>query len=311
MRAVRIHAFGEPLRVDEVPEPEPGPGEVLVQVRYASVNPLDVWVTDGTVAGGSQPLPFVPGAEASGEVDGRPVVVRGAGLGVSRDGLYRERAAVPEAAVLPVPEGLDLAQATALPIAGTTAWRLVHDVGRVGTEDRVLVLGASGGVGSLVVQLARQRGATVWAQTTSPDKVGFLEELGVDRAVVAGPEDLARAAADLQPTVVVDPLAGPFTPAAVEALAPFGRLVLFGASAGPRAELDLRTLYRKAIQLLTYSGTIEPQGRNREALVQVLEAARKGEVRIPAVEVLPLEQAAEAHRRIRERRVRGKLLLAP
>lgn len=311
MRAVRIHAFGEPLRVDEVSDPEPGPGEALLQVRFAGVNPLDVWVAEGTVAGGSQPLPFVPGAEASGEVDGRPVVVRGMGLGVSRDGLYRERAAVPEAAVLPVPEGLDLAQAAALPIVGTTAWRLVHDVGRVGPEDRVLVLGASGGVGSVVVQLARQRGATVWAQTTSPDKVGFLEELGVDRAVVAGTEDLARATAELEPTVVVDPLAGPFTPAAVEALAPFGRLVLFGASAGPRAELDLRTLYRKAVQLLTYSGTIEPQDRNREALVQVLEAARRGEVRVPVDAVLPLAQAAEAHRRIRERRVRGKLLLAP
>jgi NADPH2:quinone reductase len=311
VRAVRVHAFGEPLRVEEVPEPEPGPGEVLVEVRYAGVNPLDVWVTEGTVAGGGQPLPFVPGADGAGEVDGRPVVVRGAGVGVTRDGLYRERAAVPASAVFPVPEGLDLRTAAALPVAGSTAWRLVHDVARVGPDDRVLVLGASGGVGSLVVQLSRRQGASVWGQTTDPGKAGFLEDLGAERAVVADAGALVRAVADLGPTVVVDPLGGPFTPAAVEALAPFGRLVLYGTSAGPRAELDLRTLYRKAVQVLTYSGTIEPEDRNREALREVLEAARRGELRASVDEVLPLERAAEAHRRIRERRVRGKLLLAP
>jgi NADPH2:quinone reductase len=184
-------------------------------------------------------------------------------------------------------------------------------VGRVGAEDRVLVLGASGGVGCLVLQLARAAGATVWGQTTSPEKVGFVEELGAHRAVVATAEDLAASVAGLRPTVVVDPLGDGFTVAAVEALEPYGRLLLYGVSAGPRAELDLRALYRKSLQVRTYSGTIEPEERNREAAERVLEAAARGDLRVPVDEVLPLERAAEAHDRIRHRRVRGKLLLAP
>lgn len=311
MRAARVHAFGEELRLDDVPEPEPGPGEALLEVQFASVNPLDVWVTRGTVAGGRQPLPFVPGSEASGEIDGRPVLVRGGGLGVARDGLYRERASVPAEAVTPVPSGLGLDIAAGLGVAGATAWMLVHEVARVGAEDRVLVLGASGGVGSLVVQLARSAGATVWGQTTSPDKAAFVTGLGAERAVVATADELAAAASGLEPTVVVDPLADGYTVAAIEALSPFGRLVLYGASAGERAEVDLRALYRKSVQLLTYSGTIEPAERNRAATERALEAAARGELVVNVDEVLPLERAAEAHRRIVERRVRGKLLLRP
>jgi NADPH:quinone reductase len=311
VRAARVHAFGEELSVDEVPDPEPAPGEVAFEVRFASVNPIDVWVTRGTVAGGRQALPFVPGSEASGEIDGRPVLVRGAGLGVARDGLYRERASIPPEAAMPVPPGLGLDVAAGLGVAGSTAWMLVREVGRVTGDDRVLVLGASGGVGSLVVQLARSAGARVWGQTTNPEKGEFVTGLGAERAVVATADELAAAVSGLEPTVVIDPLADGYTVAAVEALSPFGRIVLYGASAGERAELDLRALYRKSAQLLTYSGTIEPEERNRAATMSALEAAARGELVVSIDEVLPLERAAEAHRRIVERRVRGKLLLRP
>jgi len=309
VRAARVHRFGEPLVVEEAPEPSLGPGEVLVEVAYAGVNPLDLWVSRGTVAGGSQPLPFIPGAEGVGRAEGRWVVVRGAGVGVTRDGTYAERVAVPPEAVFELPEGADPVQAAALPIVGATAWALAHRVAGVTAEDRALVLGASGGVGSLLLQVLGSAGVRAWGQTGSPDKAAFVQEQGAERVVVTEAEGLAEAAAELRPTVVFDPLGDGFTAAAIQALEPYGRLVLFGVSAGASHELDLRQLYRKAISLLTYSGTIEPVERLREATEVVLAELAAGRLRVPVQEVLPLEAAPEAHRRIEERAVRGKLVL--
>jgi NADPH2:quinone reductase len=310
VKAARIHAFGQELSIDEVDEPEPTDDDLLVSVRFAGVNPLDVWVTQGTVAGGKQPLPFVPGVEGVVEVEGRPALARGGGIGVLRDGLYRERAAVPRSAVLLLPDGVDPQQAAGAAVAGSTAIAL-SEAASIGPEDHVLILGASGGVGSLMIQVAKAIGATVWGQTTSGDKVDFLEELGVDRAVVADAEEVPKATAELEPTVVIDPLGDGFTRAAVEALQPHGRIALYGTSAGYLQELDLRALYRKGIQLLSYSGTIDPPERGRELLERVVERMATGDLRVPIDEVLPMENAAEAHHRILERRVRGKLLLSP
>jgi NADPH2:quinone reductase len=309
VRAARVHRFGEPLVVEEAPEPSPGPGEVLVEVAYAGVNPLDLWVSRGTVAGGSQPLPFIPGAEGVGRAEGRWVVVRGAGVGVTRDGTYAERVAVPPEAVFDLPEGADPVQAAALPIVGATAWALAHRVAGVAAEDRALVLGASGGVGSLLLQVLRSAGVRAWGQTGSPEKAAFVQDQGAERVVVTEAQGLAEAVAELRPTVVFDPLGDGYTDAAIQALEPYGRLVLFGVSAGPSHELDLRQLYRKAISLLTYSGTIEPVERLREATEAVLAELAAGRLRVPVDDVLPLEAAPEAHRRIEERRVRGKLVL--
>ncbi|HJP65862.1 MAG TPA: zinc-binding alcohol dehydrogenase family protein [Actinomycetota bacterium] len=311
MKAARVHAFGEPLRIDDVPNPEPGPDDVVLDVGLAAVNPVDVWLTDGTVAGGTQQLPFVPGVEAIGSVDGRPVIVRGGGVGVTRDGTYRERADLPRGVCVEIPEGLDPERVAGIAVTGTTAWVITNELAQIRSEDRVLVLGASGGVGSLAVQLAKAAGATVWGQTSSPEKASFIESLGADHVVVSQADELPSRVEGLEPTAVLDPLGDRYTTAAVEILEPHGRLVLFGVSAGDRADVDLRTLYRKAIQLLTYSGTIEPDQRNRDGLERVLAAAARGEVRVPVDEVLPLEDAAEAHRRIRERQVQGKLLLRP
>jgi NADPH2:quinone reductase len=312
VRAVRIHAFGTPLRVEDVPEPEPGPGEVLFEATFIGVNPLDVWLTQGSVAGGGQRLPLVPGSDAAGTVNGRPVMIRGAGLGSVRDGLYRERAAVPAEAVVDLPAGVPPDQAAGLGVAGTTAWCVVHDVAHVTPDDRVLVLGASGGVGSLVVQLAKAAGATVHGQTSHPDKADFVAELGADAVVVSADAGLTAAVGEFAPSVAFDPLAGPYTGAAVAAMPPFGRLVLYGASAGPLAEaFDLRALYRKSIPILTYSGTIEPQARLLDGLRHALQAVASGALTVPIDEVLPLERAQEALERIVARRVRGKLLLRP
>jgi len=311
VRAVRLHRFGTPLRLDEIDDPVPSEGESVLDVRFAGVNPVDVWLTNGDVAGGRQRLPFVPGTEATGLVDGQPVLVHGAGVGVSRDGLYAERAAVPQAAVRPLPDGTGLAEAAALGVPGSTAWLIVHDVARLTGEDRALVLGATGGVGSLVVQLARRAGCVVWGQTSSPDKLDFLRGFAPDGAVVASSDQLPAAVADLSPTVVFDALGGGFTDAAIAAVRPGGRVVLYGTSAGPTGTLDLRAMYKKGVDLRAYSATFTPDERIREATEAVLRDLAEGTLRPFVDTVLPLEDAEEAHRRLRAREIRGKLLLAP
>jgi NADPH2:quinone reductase len=308
MRAARLHEIGGTLQVDEVDDPVPAAGEVLVDVAFASVNPLDVWITRGGVGAAAQHLPWVPGTEATGTVGGRPVLVRGAGLGVLRPGLYRERAAVPADTLIEVPDGLDLAAVAGLPVAGITAWQAVHAKAGVHAADRVLVLGASGGVGSLAVQLAAAAGATVWGQTGSPGKVAAVEADGAARAVVTGAEGLAEAVAELRPTVVLDALGGPYTDQAITALEPGGRLVVYGTSNDERVTLNLRQLYRKGVTVLGYTGLMESPAEQAGVLARLLELMAAGHLRVP-VTVLPLDGAAEAHARIVERRSHGKLVL--
>jgi NADPH:quinone reductase len=207
-----------------------------------------------------------------------------------------------------LPIGVDPAVACAIGVAGMTAWNCVNLLGQSSSEDRVLVLGASGGVGSLIVQLAKATGATVWGQTTNAAKMPAIEALGADRAVVTDADGLATAVSELRPTLVVDGLGGTFTPAAVTALEVRGRLVLFGASAGDDIPLSSRGFYRKGISMFGYTGLIEPPERQTALVTKLLELVRDGDLIVP-VEMLPLSSAAAAFQRILDRRVEGKLVL--
>ena len=213
-----------------------------------------------------------------------------------------------EGALFALPEGVDPAQAAAMPVAGRTAWWLVNNVAPVKAGDRVIVLGASGGVGSLVVQLAKARGAVVWGQTSSQEKVESITVAGADRVVVANADDLATQLVELAPTIAFDALGGSFTRALVEALELGGRIGLYGTSSNPEATLDLLTLYRKEVSLLP--GSVPPD-RTRAAIEAALAELAAGRLRVRVDEVFPLNRAAEAHRRILDKTVRGKLLLRP
>ena len=309
IRAARLHKHGEPLLVEETRLPEPSDDELLVALEYAGVNPVDTYVAAGQVAPDG-PLPRTLGGEAAGSVGGRPVVVAGEGLGAVRDGVWAEAAVVPAGAVIELPEGVSTRDAAAMGVAGLTAWKVVHEVGEVRPEDRVLVLGASGGVGSMIVSLARAAGATVWGQTGSDEKRAAIEQQGAQRVLVAGPEELAKAVAELEPTVVFDPLGGGFVAPAIEALALRGRLVAFGVSAGAEVELNMRTLYRKRLSVLGYAGLQLGTDERRQGLERALAALREGDLRVQVDEVLELEQVNEAFERLASRAVQGKLLLA-
>jgi NADPH2:quinone reductase len=308
VRAARLIEHGEPLQVQEVQLPTPAEGEALVELAYAGVNPVDRYGAEGRVAPDG-PLPRTLGSEAAGHLDGRAVIVVDEGLGSTRDGVWAGAVVAPREAVIELPDGVDLRAAAAMGVVGLTAFNVVR-LADVGSDDRVLVLGASGGVGSAIVSVARAAGATVWAQTGSEEKTGFVEQQQPDRVIVASAEDILQQIRELEPTVVLDPLGDGFLAPSIEALTVRGRLVVYGTSAGPEVTFNLQQLYRKRISLLGYGGLQLSREERRSGLEQALQALARGALKIPIDEVLPLDQINEAFERLANRRVQGKLLLA-
>ena len=309
-RAARLHAHGKPLVVEEVDVPAQGDGELVVEMAFAGVNPVDRYMAEGRVAPDA-PLPRTLGMEGAGRLagDGRPVLVQGAGLGTKRDGAWASRIVAPRSALTEIPAGVDLAEAAGMGVAGVTAWRTATEQARVTAGDRVLVLGASGGVGSILVALCRSLGAGVWGQTGNPDKAAFITDQGADEVVTAGSSDLAAAVEGLRPTVVFDALGDGFTAGAIEALAPFGRLVSFGVSAGPTVELNMQTLYRKGLTVYGYGGLIEPEERMAAGKAAALAALADGRLKVAVAEVLPLARVNDAFAALVDRAVTGKIVL--
>jgi NADPH2:quinone reductase len=311
VKAARIHAFRGDLELDDVEEPETGPGEVLVGIRAVGLNPLDLWVAEGSVAGGSQPLPFVLGVEAVGTVDGRRVVVNGGGLGTARQGLLSEVAAVPGELAVDVPDGVDDAQAASVSVVGITAKRIV-DVGAAAPDDIVVVLGASGGVGSVAVQVAKLAGCRVVAVTGSDEKRAWVEGLGADVVLTAPAGEVASALKDAVgrlADVVLNPLGGESVGHAVGMLEPGGRQVLFGRSAGDRAEFSTAALYRTNISIVGFGGLADDPALQVEARTWLFEQIAAGRLTIPVGAEFPLERAGEGFDMLRSGKAQGKAIV--
>lgn len=305
--AARLIEHRKPLEVASVELPHPADDEVLVDLSYAALNPVDRYGIDGLVAADG-PLPRTVGGEAAGHLDGAPVLVFGAGLGAVRDGLFATAAVVPREAIYELPDGVPLDEAAALGVVGLTAWQLV-ETACVGDDDRVLVLGAAGGVGQSVVSYASSTGATVLGQTTSSEKAAAITEFGAKDAVVTDAAGLTDAVRDFAPSVVIDPLGGEFTPAALAAVVPRGRVILFGASAGAHASIDLRALYRREIQLLTYAGLLATQEERRARMPYVIEEFAAGRLRIRVGARMPLDAVNVAFNKLADHAVVGKVVL--
>jgi NADPH2:quinone reductase len=308
VRAARLIELGQPLEIHEVELPEPAEDEVRVDLHYGGVNPIDRYIAEGQVNPDAI-RPRTLGGEASGEVDGRLVLVAGEGLGFVRDGVWAQAAVVPREAVAEVPEGVASEHAAAMGIAGLTALNCVRTLAQVTAGDRVVVLGASGGVGSMIVSLARSAGATVWGQTGSAAKVPAITAEGAHHVLVGGPEEIAAGLADYEPTVAFDVLGDGYVAAVVDAMAPRGRIVSLGVSAGADVTFNMRVLYRKMLSLLGYGGTSLTREERRPGLQAALEAVRAGELSVRIDSVLPLQEVNEAFQRIVDRQVQGKLLL--
>ncbi len=310
MRAIRLHQFSGPLAVEDVADPVAADGELLVELTHAAVNPLDVWCCQGNFAAVTT-LPHIPGAEGIGRLaDGTLGLVNGAGVGLGRPGTYAQRIAVPAASWTPIPDTTDPTVAVSLAVAGITAWRAVNVCAQLKAGETVLVLGATGGVGALAVQLARNAGATVVAQTSSASKVSAITSVSPVEVIVAGDGDaLASALGDRKVNVVIDGLGGTFTAGSVACMAPFGRLVNYGTSAGVDVTLQMRNLYRNGISLIGYTGLLLTPQERFDTLTALFAALDAGTLQVPVDTVLPLAQAGVAHQRILDRKVEGKLIL--
>jgi NADPH2:quinone reductase len=211
--------------------------------------------------------------------------------------------------VVELPDGVSPRAAAAMGIAGLTALNCVRSLAAVTADDRVVVLGASGGVGSMIVSLARSAGATVWGQTGSGAKAAAIIEDGAHRVLVGGPEEVADDIVGFEPTVAFDPLGAGFVAPLVQAIAPRGRIVSIGVSAGPEVTFNMQLVYRKSVSLLGYGGILLTREERRPGLQAALEAVRAGELKVRIDSILPLDQVNDAFRRLVDRRVQGKLLL--
>jgi NADPH2:quinone reductase len=315
MRAIQISEFGGPevLQLVELPTPEPEPGDVLIRVSRAGLNFADTHTRTNSYVRKAT-LPLVPGGEVAGvrEDTGERVVA------LVGDGGYAEYATAPRELAFPIPDGLDDGTALAMIIQGVTAWHLYRTAGRVGGGESVVVHAAAGGVGSLAVQLGRPLGAgRVIATASSAEKRALALELGADVAIDSAPEGLTERlteANENRPVDVVFEMAGGAAfDASYAALAHFGRIVVCGIASQEANEVRSGSLLRhsRAVVGFYLFHCLERPRMFAEALSDLFARAARGELRTVIGGVYPLEQAAQAHTDLRERRTTGKLLLDP
>ena len=331
MRAVVIHEHGgrDKLILEDVPDPIPASGEILLRVKAVGLNYLDIFVRRG-MPGLPIDLPRISGGDIAGEVValgegvqstaiGQRVLIdpaitmpdgAGGALGESVTGGLSEYFAVSAKNAIPLPDDVTYEQAAALPIAYGTAWRMLITRGRLQAGESVLVLGASGGVGTGAVQIAKMLGCEVFAAASSPDKLARLQELGADYPVnyIEHPE-FHRYVRSLTGgegvDVVVNYTGGDSWVRSLKAVKHGGRILTCGATAGFDPPTDIRYIWRREMDILGSDGW------RRQDLINLLDAVRQGSI-IPVIgAALPLEETAEGHRLLEDREIFGKVIITP
>ena len=315
MRAIHINDFGGPevLELVELPEPEPGENEVLIRVARAGVNFADTHQRENAYVKRFG-LPLVPGNEVVGTTpDGERVVAMTGGAGG-----YAEYALAPADSVFPVPDGVADETALALLIQGLTAWHLHRTCARLAEGESVVVHSAAGGVGSLATQLARPMGAgRVIATAGSEERRAQALELGADVAVDPDTEDLTAALIEANGgaplDVVLETSGGRVFDASFDALAPFGRLVVYGISSREQNEVRTGKLLRGSRSVIGFwlMHCLERPELLREPLADLFERAARGELRAVVGGTYPLSEVRRAHEDLVGRRTTGKLVLDP
>ena len=313
MRAARFHAWGAPPVVEDVAEPVRERGRVLVEVQASAVAHLDATVSGGDF-GMRPPLPYIGGvegagivleADADGPAPGTQVVLRGGGLGVLRDGTWTERVSVSTKAAMPLARPLPPGIAASFFVPATTAYVALHDVARLAPDEEVIVVGAAGAVGSMVVQQALAAGAHVTAvareATGVPEGAAFIASDDADA--------VARLTTERAATLLVDTIGGPALAERSRWIRPGGRAVVIGYTAGPRTELDLPTWLLDDVALLPVN-MIRREKRARQLADGLVDLLADGALSL-SVERFALADAAHALERLRSGRIRGRAVLHP
>jgi NADPH2:quinone reductase len=313
VKAIQIEEFGGPekLQYVDLPDPEPGEGEILVEVARSGINFADTHATRNDYLA-EQTLPLVPGAEVSGRTpDGRRVAAILAGGG------YSEKVAVPEPLLVAVPDEVDDDRAAALLLQGLTAMALVSRCARVEPGETLVVEAAAGGTGSLSVQLAKRAGAKVIGLASSEEKRELVERLGADATVDSRAEDLKEAILAANDGERVDAVlhmsGGDAFDAELSALAPLGRMVVFGIASREQREVSTARLLRGSKAVIGFWLVHLLMRREIAApmIGELLAMTARGELEVKVGGVYPLADAARAHEDLIARRTTGKLLLDP
>jgi zinc-binding alcohol dehydrogenase/oxidoreductase len=301
------------LRYEEVPDPAPGPGEVLVELRAASLNHLDVWVRQGRP---SVPKPRILGADGAGVLAGtgeRVVINPGLAheggihvLGEHRDGTHAELVAVPRSAVHPIPDGLSFEEAAAFPLVFETAYRMLVTKARLAPGEWVLAWGIGSGVSTAALAIAKALGARVVVTSSSAEKRRRALELGADEALDHGAEDVPARVRELTgggAHVVVEHVGEATWQRSLASARPGGRVVVCGATTGPNPPAALHRIWWRELQVLgSTMGTAEDFA-GAYALVA------SGRARPVVDSVFPLAEARAAHERLERGEQLGKIVL--
>jgi NADPH:quinone reductase-like Zn-dependent oxidoreductase len=311
MKAVRIHEDGGPevLRYEDAPDPEPGPGEVLVELRAASLNHLDLWIRKGLP---SVPKPRILGADGAGLVDGERVVINPGiehgdkitVVGEHMDGTHAELIAVPETNVYPIPDGMSFEEAASFPLVFETAYRMLVTRARLHEGEWVLVWGVGGGLGSAANAIAKALGARTIVTSSSDDKLGRVE---ADVKVNHGTDDVVEAVKEATDgrgaDVVVESVGEATWQRTLQAAAQGGRITVCGATSGPNPPAALHRVWWK--QLSIYGSTM---GR-KDDFEGAYELVKSGKAKPIVDEVFPLSEARAAHERMEAGEQLGKIVL--
>ncbi len=322
MKAIRVTAYGGPevMALQECPDPVPGKGEALVRIEAAGVNFIDVYQRMGAY---KVPLPFTPGNEAAGVVvktgPGVTEVAAGDRVGYAMAlGSYAAQAVVPAWRLVKLPKAIDAKTAAALMLQGMTAHYLACATYPLKPGDTCLVHAAAGGVGLLLVQIAKRRGARVIGTVSTPAKAELARNAGADELILYTERDFEaetrRITAGRGAQVVYDAVGKTTFEKSMSGLAPRGYLVLYGQSSGPVAPFDPQVLGAKGGIFLTRPSLAHYTATREELLARandLFDWTARGELKVRIGAELPLARAAEAHRQLAGRLTTGKVLLLP
>lgn len=326
MRAIGVNAFGDAsvLELLEVEVPEPGPGEVRVRLSHAGLNFIDIYMRSGAYKKSDTyktPLPMVLGMEGVGVVDALGAGVEGLAIGQRvawciHRGAYAEYAIVPDWKLVPVPDDIDDAVACTLQLQGCTAHYLTHSAFALQTGHICLLHAGAGGVGQLAIQLAKARGAQVIATVGSPEKARIARSLGADHVILYNDEDFQPRVRDITQgrgvDVAYDSVGRDTIARSIRSLKRRGTVINYGGASGlveavtPLELAEAGSVFFTRPHLADYMLSAEEiRGRTDDLFAQ----ARSGALKVTVDRILPLEQAAEAHRALEGRESRGKILL--
>lgn len=322
MKAIQVSQTGGPemLVLVDVPEPKPKPNEAVVQVKAAGVNFIDVYFREGRYPA---QLPFINGQEAAGVVSevGSEVKMFKPGDRVAYTGAlgsYAEYAAVPESRLVKIPDGLDFEQAAAAMLQGMTAHYLVHSTYKLQAGETALIHAAAGGVGRLLVQMAKQIGARVIGTAGTQEKAQLARDAGADECIAYTETDFETETRRLTDgkgvNVVYDGVGKATFEKGLNVLVPRGYMVLFGGSSGAVPPFDLIKLSQKGSLFVTRPTLVNYMATRDELewrANDVLGWIAAGELKLRIHKVYPLVEAPQAHRDLEGRRTTGKLLLLP